>query len=166
MSIVAAAVVLGVQAPRAQAPGYGQPPTAQALAMKRTVLLKEDLAMPGHEVVPAIVALPNGARSGRHTHPGEEVGSMLEGTIILAVEGKPQRTLKAGDTFFVEKARLHETINESGAPAKILATYMVEKVKPLATPASCDCARTRARVGTAGDLPGTEVIQADDRPES
>jgi len=129
-------VVLGVPAPRAPAPGYGQPPTAQALAMKRTVLLKEDVAMPGHEVVPAIVVLPNEARSGRHTHPGEEVGSMLEGTIILAVEGKPQRTLKAGDTFFVEKVRIHETINESGAPAKILPPSMVEKVKPLATPAS------------------------------
>jgi len=92
--------------------------------------------MPGHEVVQAIVDLPNGARSGRHTHPGEQVGSMLEGTIILAVEGKPQRTRKAGDTFFVAKARIQETSNESGAPAKILALSMVEKGKPLATPAS------------------------------
>ena len=136
MSIVAAAAVLGVQTPRAQAPGYGSPPTTQAPVMKRTVLLQEDLAMPGHEVVQAIVDLPNGARSGRHTHPGEQVGSRLEGTIILAVEGKPQRTRKAGDTVFVAKARIHETINESGAPAKILALSMVEKGKPLATPAS------------------------------
>ena len=61
---------------------------------------------------------------------------MLEGTIILAVEGKPQRTLKAGDAFFVEKTRIHETINERGAPATILAPSMVEKGTPLATPAS------------------------------
>jgi hypothetical protein len=47
----------------------------------------------------------------------------------------PQRALNAGDTFFVEKTRIHETINGSGAPAKILATYTVEKGKPLATPA-------------------------------
>ena len=89
-----------------------------------------------HEVLQAIVDLPNEAPSGRHTYPGEEVGSMLEGTIILAVEGKPQRTRKAGDAFFVEQARIHEAINERGAPAKILATYTVEKGTPLATPAS------------------------------
>src|SRR5215471_20568040 len=134
--IVAASIVLGVEAPRAQAPGYGQSTTAQAPGMKRTVLLKEDLAVPGQELVQAIVDLPNGVRSGRHTHPGEEVAYVLEGEIILAVQGKPPRTLKAGDTFFVEKGRIHETLNESGAPAKILVTYTVEKGKPLATPAS------------------------------
>jgi len=136
MSIVVGTIVLGAEAPRAQAPAYGQSPPVQAAAMKRTVLLKEDLAMPGQELVQAIVDLPNGARSGRHTHPGEEVAYVLEGEIILAVQGRPPRTLKAGDTFFVEKSRIHETINESGAPAKILVTYTVEKGKPLATPAS------------------------------
>jgi len=98
------------------------------------VLLTEDLAVPGQELVQAVVDLPNGVRSGRHTHPGEEAGYVLEGTLILTVQGKPQQTLTAGDTFFVEKTRIHETINESGAPAKILATYTVEKGKPLATP--------------------------------
>ena len=136
MSIVTGAIALGVEAPRAQTPAYGQSPPAQAPTMKRTVLLKEDLAMPGQELVQAIVDLPNGARSGRHTHPGEEVAYVLEGEIILAVQGKPPRTLKAGDTFFVEKGRIHETLNESGAPAKILVTYTVEKGKPLATTAS------------------------------
>jgi len=90
----------------------------------------------GHEVVQATVDVPNGVRSGRHTHPGEEVGAMPEGTIILAVEGKPQRTLKAGDAFFVEQTRIHEIINKRGALAKLLATYTVAKGKPLATPAS------------------------------
>ena len=136
MSIVVGAITLGVEAPRVQAPAYGQSPPGQAAAVKRTVLVKEDLATPGQEVVQAIVDLPNGARSGRHTHPGEEVAYVLEGEIILAVQGKPPRTLKPGDTFFVEKSRIHETINESGAPAKILVTYTVEKGKPLATPAS------------------------------
>ena len=87
MSIVTGAIALGVEAPRAQTPAYGQSPPAQAPAMKRTVLLKEDLAMPGQELVQAIVDLPNGARSGRHTHPGEEVAYVLEGEIILAVKG-------------------------------------------------------------------------------
>jgi quercetin dioxygenase-like cupin family protein len=135
MLIVGGAIVLGAQAPRAQAPGYGQSTTAQAPAMKRTLLLKEDLALPGQELVQALVDLPSGVRSGRHTHPGEEAGYVLDGTLILAVEGKPQRTLKAGDTFFVEKTHVHETINASAAPAKILATYTVEKGKPLAMPA-------------------------------
>jgi quercetin dioxygenase-like cupin family protein len=108
--------------------------SAQAPAMKRTILQKSDLSAPVREVVQAVVDIPGGVRSGRHTHPGEEVGYVLDGVLVLTVDGRPPATVKTGDTFLVEAGRPHETINEGPAPAKILATYMVEKGKPLATP--------------------------------
>jgi quercetin dioxygenase-like cupin family protein len=123
MVLVMLSVALGAQGLSAQGP-----------AMKRTILHKSDISAPVKEVVQAMVDLPGGVRSGRHTHPGEEVGYVLEGSLLLAVDGKPSSTVKAGDTFLVEAGRIHETINEGPAPAKILATYMVEKGKPLATP--------------------------------
>jgi quercetin dioxygenase-like cupin family protein len=107
--------------------------SAQPAAFKRTVLQKADLSTPGREVVQALVEIPGGVRPGKHTHPGEEVGYVLEGTLVLWVEGRPTITIKAGDSFFVEAGRPHETTNEGTTMAKILATYTVEKGKPLAT---------------------------------
>jgi quercetin dioxygenase-like cupin family protein len=107
--------------------------SAQPGAFKRTVLQKADLSTPGREVVQALVEIPGGFRPGRHTHPGEEVGYVLDGTLVLWVEGRPTITIKAGDSFFVEGGRPHETVNEGATLARILATYTVEKGKPLAT---------------------------------
>ncbi|MBI4247284.1 MAG: cupin domain-containing protein [Candidatus Rokubacteria bacterium] len=56
---------------------------------KRTILQKSDASAPGREVVQVLVEIPAGARSGNHTHPGEEVGYVLEGTLVLTVDGKP-----------------------------------------------------------------------------
>ena len=128
-STLIAAVVLASVAFGAQSLG------AQTPAMKRTILHKSDLSAPVREVVQAMVELPGGVRSGRHTHPGEEVGYVVEGALVLIVEGRSPATVKAGDTFMVEAGRVHETVNEGPAMAKILATYVVEKGKPLATPA-------------------------------
>jgi quercetin dioxygenase-like cupin family protein len=107
---------------------------AQTGAFKRTVLQKTDLSTPGREVVQALVEIPGGFRPGRHTHPGEEVGYVLGGTLVLWVDGRPTITIKGGDSFFVEAGRPHETVNEGTTTARILATYTVEKGKPLATP--------------------------------
>jgi len=108
--------------------------SAQPAAFKRTVLQKADLSTPGREVVQALVEIPGGVRPGKHTHPGEEIGYVLDGTLVVWVEGRPAVTVKAGDSFFVEAGRPHETTNEGTTVAKILATYMVEKGNPLATP--------------------------------
>ena len=74
-----------------------------------------------------------GAAIGKHTHPGEEFGYLLEGTLELQVEGAPTRTLKAGDTFFVPAGTVHAARDTGAKGAKVLATYVVEKGKPLAT---------------------------------
>ena len=97
----------------------------------RTILQTQDLSTPGRAAVVARIDYQPGAEIGKHTHPGEEVGFVLEGTLILEVDGKPRVTLKAGDAFIVEAGRAHA--GRSGpAPTRVLTTYIVEKGKPLA----------------------------------
>lgn len=108
---------------------------AQQPQFKRTELQRGDLSTPGHEVVQAIAELPAGAAAGRHTHPGEEIGYVLEGSVLVEMDGKPAMTLTAGQFFMIPAGRIHNATNKSTAPAKVLATYIVEKGKPMATPA-------------------------------
>ena len=108
---------------------------AQPPAFKRTVLQQGDLSAPGREVVQAAADFEPRATPGRHTHPGEEIGYVLEGTFLVEQEGKPAVTLKAGGTFLIPAGTIHNATNTGGGPGKILATYIVEKGKPLATPA-------------------------------
>ncbi|HKF67319.1 MAG TPA: cupin domain-containing protein [Vicinamibacterales bacterium] len=109
---------------------------AQQSGFKRTVLQQGDLSVAGHESVTAVAEFQPGGTVGRHTHPGEEVGYILEGTIILEQDGKPPVTLGPGKTFFIPAGTIHNATNRSTAPARVLANYIVEKGKPLATPAS------------------------------
>ena len=105
-----------------------QPPPA----FMRTILQTHDLSAQGRAAMVARVDFQPGAEIGRHTHPGEELGYVLEGTLTLEVEGKPPVTLKAGDSYFIEAGRVHGGRN-GATPGKVLATYIVEKGKPLAT---------------------------------
>ena len=108
---------------------------AQTPAFKRTVLQQADISVPGREVVTAVAEFQPGATPGRHTHAGEEVGYLIDGTISLEQEGKPAVTLKAGQSFLIPAGTVHNATNTGSGVAKILATYIVEKGKPLATPA-------------------------------
>jgi quercetin dioxygenase-like cupin family protein len=110
--------------------------SAQQAGFKRTLLQQGNLSMPGHEVVQAIAEFQPGATVGRHTHPGEEVGYVLEGSIVLEQEGKPTVTLGAGKTFLIPSGTVHNATNSGSSQARVLATYIVEKGKPLATPAA------------------------------
>jgi quercetin dioxygenase-like cupin family protein len=108
---------------------------AQQPAFKRTVLQQADLSMPGREVVQAVADFDPMATPGRHTHPGEEIGYVLEGTFLVEQDGKAPVTLKAGGTFLIPAGTIHNATNTGAGAGKILATYIVEKGKPLATPA-------------------------------
>ena len=115
--------------------GFLGPSSAQAPLFKRTVLQKVDLSAPGREAVQAIAEFMPGGTTGRHTHPGEEVSYVLEGTVRLDIDGKPPATLKAGDVFFIEAGKIHAATNSGTTLARIFATYIVQKDKPLTAPA-------------------------------
>lgn len=105
--------------------------------IKRNVLTKQDLSsVPGHEGVIARVELAPGAREARHTHPGELFGYVEEGTVVINVEGKPPVTVKAGEVFFVPAEAVHWVENMGKMPSKVLAAFVVEKGKPLSSPAN------------------------------
>jgi len=101
--------------------------------IKRTDLQRHDLGTTGREAVQVRVDFEPGAAFGRHTHPGEEIIYVLEGSLEYQVEGKPPVTLKAGDVFFVPAGTIHAARNVGSSTAAELATYVVEKGKPLLT---------------------------------
>jgi len=117
---------------------------AQQAGFKRVELQKHDVGH-GYEVVQARAEFDPGAAIGKHTHPGEEFGYILEGTLEFEIAGKPNATLKAGDTFFIPPNTVHAAKNVGGGPARVLATYHVEKGKPLASmvkePTASDAAK-------------------------
>ena len=107
---------------------------AQQAGFTRVMLQDHDLSIPDRHVVQARAEFQPGIASGRHTHPGEEIGYVLEGEVEVTIDGKPPLTIKAGETFFVPAGLIHEGKNIGKTPAKILATYVVEKGKPVSTP--------------------------------
>jgi quercetin dioxygenase-like cupin family protein len=107
----------------------------QQTGVKRTVLQQVDISVPGREAVTALAEIQPGASIGRHTHPGEEIGYVLEGTVRLEQEGAQPLTLSAGKAFAVPAGKVHDATNSGQGLVRILVTYVVEKGKPLATPA-------------------------------
>ena len=107
---------------------------AQAPGLKRTELQDRDLSIPGKHVVQARVEFDPGAAVGRHTHPGEEISVVLEGSLLLEVDGQQPRTVKAGEAFFIPAGVIHAGRNAGSVKGVVLATYVVEKGKPVATP--------------------------------
>jgi quercetin dioxygenase-like cupin family protein len=108
--------------------------SAQTPGFKRVELQRHDLDTPGREAVVARADFEPGAAVPKHTHPGEELAYVLKGEIILEIEGKPPAKLKAGDVFFVPAGTVHSAKNPGKTAAAVLATYVIEKGKPVATP--------------------------------
>jgi quercetin dioxygenase-like cupin family protein len=110
--------------------------TPAALAqtgIKRTDLQRHDLSTPGREAVQVRVDFEPGTAFPNHTHPGEEIIYVLAGTLEYQIEGKPAVTLKAGDVLFIPAGTVHAAKNVGTTSASELATYVVEKGKPLLT---------------------------------
>ena len=103
----------------------------QASGIKRTDLQQHDLSIPGREVVQNRVDISPEAPAFKHLHPGEEIIYVLEGSLEYQVEGKPPMTLNAGEVFFVPAETIHAVKNVGTTNAAELATYVVEKGKPL-----------------------------------
>jgi quercetin dioxygenase-like cupin family protein len=104
---------------------------AQQQGVKRTDLQRHDLSVPGREVIQVRVELAPGVAFPKHSHPGEEIVYVLEGSLEYELDGKPPVTLKAGDVLFVPAGTIHSAKNVGSGNGAELATYIVEKGKPL-----------------------------------
>ncbi len=114
--------------------GVLQVARAQHEGTRRIDLQQHDLSVPGREVVQTIVEIDPGVTSSRHTHPGEEIVYVLEGAPLeYQLEGKPPVTLQPGDVLFIPAGAIHAARNVGRRKGAELATYIVERGKPLLT---------------------------------
>src|SRR5215470_9937389 len=120
---IAVAVVAGALA--------SQVAPAQGPGLTRTDLSRNDLSISGREAIQVLVGFAPGARAPNHNHPGEEIVYVVEGALEYALAGRPPITLKAGDVLFIPAGTPHAVKNVGNGKAAELATYIVEKGKPL-----------------------------------
>jgi quercetin dioxygenase-like cupin family protein len=104
---------------------------AQAPGITRTDLQQHDLSVPGREVVQVRVDIAPGVLAPDHRHPGEEIVYAIEGEMEYRLEGRAPVTLKAGQVLFIPAGTVHSVKNVGAGNAAELATYVVEKGKPL-----------------------------------
>jgi quercetin dioxygenase-like cupin family protein len=126
MRTIHLAVVLAVGSATAHAPL----PTQQA-DITRTPLQRRDLAVPGREVIQVRVDIRPGITFGRHTHPGDEIVYVIEGRLTYAIDGRAPVTLGAGEVLFIPAGTVHAAKSVGRGTGAELATYIVEKGKPL-----------------------------------
>jgi quercetin dioxygenase-like cupin family protein len=126
------ATPVGFMATEASAQGAAPAPTT---GLKRKVLSQIDGPAPGYTTIIAEVEIAPGVMVGRHTHPGIESGYVVEGAIDLPVQGRQTVSLKPGDGFQVPPNTPHAGVANGPKMTKITSTYIVEKGKPLASPA-------------------------------
>jgi quercetin dioxygenase-like cupin family protein len=108
---------------------------AQTPAIQRTIVTRKDVSVPGREAIVAKVEIAPGGYAGRHTHPGDEISYIMEGQGEVLMEGQPPLKVKSGDGFVIPAGVKHDAHNTGSSPLKLVGVYVVEKGKPLATPA-------------------------------
>jgi len=107
---------------------------AFAQGIKRTPLQKVEFP-DGYNTVTGIAEIAPGGSAGRHTHPGIETGYVLEGEADLLIDGQAEQHLKAGDSYAIPAGAVHDAKVHGDKALKVLGIYVVDKTKPLATPA-------------------------------
>jgi quercetin dioxygenase-like cupin family protein len=119
----------------AEASGQTAPTTVTSGGITRKILSQTDGPVPGYVTILAEASIDPGVKVGRHTHPGIESSYVLEGNFELPIQGQPTRMVKAGDSFQISAETPHAGGRPSDTKSRILVTYVVEKGKPLASPA-------------------------------
>jgi quercetin dioxygenase-like cupin family protein len=104
-------------------------------AATRKILSQMDGPAPGYVTLLVEATIEPGVTVARHTHPGIESAYVLEGGFELPVQGQPTRTIKPGDGFQIPPETPHAGGKPGDTKSRILITYVVEKGKPLASPA-------------------------------
>ncbi|EJC80030.1 cupin domain-containing protein [Rhizobium leguminosarum bv. trifolii WSM2297] len=122
-AIVLASVLGGAAAVQAEQP------------IERTDLISNDIDVPGHEAVQVRVDLAPGVLAPRHSHPGEEIAFVIEGTLEYQLDGRRPVTLNAGQSLFIPSGVVHSARNVGSGKASELATYIVRKGETLVVPA-------------------------------
>jgi quercetin dioxygenase-like cupin family protein len=102
----------------------------------RTIFERHDQSgVPDKEIVIGSAMLPANTAIGYHTHPGDEAGYVLKGTLVLKTRGQPDRVLKAGDSFFNPRGAVHSLVAAPGGDGgTAVSAWIVDKGQPLATP--------------------------------
>jgi quercetin dioxygenase-like cupin family protein len=131
---VSSTSAVAAEAPTSQADSSPTtPPPADPLAvrLKRTEVQRSGSSIPGREIVQVLTEIPPGVESGWHTHPGEEVGYIVAGTVEMMVEGQPTRTLQPGEGFLIPPGTPHNAFDVGPETGQMLSTYIVESGQPL-----------------------------------
>ena len=133
IALVVAGVIAGVGLDRLIDTAVAQPVPPEAF--KRAILQRIDVPDSAYEVVVGTAEIAPGVASiGRHVHSGVETGVATEGQTTLSIEGKPDLTLKPGDSYRIDAGVPHD-VSTGAIGGKVVAVYVVEKGKPLARPA-------------------------------
>ena len=111
-----------------------QPAPAASPGINRAILQKVEVPGTNYETILGIAEIAPGMNAGRHAHPGPETGTVTEGEMVLMIDGQPDKTLKAGDSYQIPAGTVHD-VRTVGGPAKVVAVYMVPKGMALASPA-------------------------------
>jgi len=109
---------------------------ASAQEFKRSVLQRADVPQgAAYETVLGTAEIPPKGTTGRHTHPGVELLVVIQGEMDVLIEGEAPKRLKAGDSLAIPSGKVHDVHTMGEVPAKVVVTWMVEKGKPIASPA-------------------------------
>ena len=111
----------------------GEPVDALTTKLRRTEIQHEPSSIPGREIVQVLTEIPAGVESGWHTHPGEEVGYILAGTVEMRIHDKSTLTLHTGDGFLIPPGTAHNALDLGPDTGRMLSTYIVEPHQPLAS---------------------------------
>lgn len=119
-------------------PAAAQQPAPPAVTqgtqgIKRTILQRGDVPGTNLEMIVALIEVAPNVRAGRHSHPGNAVGYVVEGEFRMLLDGQPAQVVKAGEALLVPAGAVHDEGTDASA-AKVVVTYVIEKGKPLVAP--------------------------------
>lgn len=127
----AAALSTSAEAAQPVVPPAGAPGPTDGVT--RTLLQEHPSPAEGWEAVQTLVRIPRHKESGRHSHPGVEVGYIIEGDVLMRFDDRPPLRLRTGDPFFIPEGVVHNAVNVGKVTTMMLSTYVVDETKPLVT---------------------------------
>jgi quercetin dioxygenase-like cupin family protein len=113
-----------------------QPEDSLAATLVRTEIQRATSSVPGRQIVQVRTEIPAGVASGWHTHPGEEVGYIIAGTVQMEIQERPTLVLNAGDGFCIPPRTPHNAYDLGPGTGIMLSTYFVEVEQPISSAAA------------------------------